>query len=60
MTPPDFKAARTSLGLTQAALGRELYCGAQHISNIERGTQVPSGTLCQLLRAVLLAHRREG
>lgn len=54
----EFKSARASLGLTQAALARELHCHPHHISNVEIGFRVPSATLCELLR--MLVREKEG
>ena len=50
MTPQDFRAARASLGLSQAELARVLHVHPHHVSNVEIGLRRPSETLCELLR----------
>lgn len=53
MTRVEFRAARASLGLSQAELARVLHVHPHHISNVEIGFRVPSETLCELLRMKL-------
>lgn len=58
MTPEQFREARKYLGLTQAQAAAMLgYGAAPRISEIERGVERPSDTVCRLLRAYLDGYR---
>jgi transcriptional regulator with XRE-family HTH domain len=46
----EFRAARTALGLTQAALAAVLRVSLSHVSHVEQGAEKPSEALCELLR----------
>lgn len=56
----EFRAARASLGLSQAELARVLHCHPHHVSNVETGFRVPSETLCELLRMKVEAKKKSG
>ena len=57
MTPTEFRAARASLGLTQAALAEALHVSRSHISHIEQGAERPSPALCAFLRLLVESAR---
>lgn len=58
MTPEAFRAARKSLGLTQAQAADMLGYGAQsRVSEIERGLINPGASVVRLLQAYLDGHR---
>ena len=53
MTPDDLKSARATLGLTQAALARELGVSRSHVSHVEQGCERASTALCAHLRLLV-------
>ncbi len=57
MTPDDIRAARATLGLTQAALARELEVSLSHVSHIEQGCCVASRGLCAHIRLLVASDR---
>lgn len=58
MTPDDIRAARRSLGLTQAQLADMLgYARSDRVSEIERGIERPSVAVRRLLQAYLDGYR---
>ncbi len=57
MTPDDIRAARAALGLTQAALARELEVSLSHVSHIEQGCALPSRGLCAHIRLLVASDR---
>ncbi len=54
MTPDAIRAARATLGLTQAALARVLGISRSHISHIEQGSETASTALCAHLRLLVM------
>lgn len=62
MTPAErFRAARQSLGLTQAQLADAMgYGDKMRISDIERGVRDPSPAAERLLQAYLDGYRPQG
>ena len=54
MTPAEFRAARATLGLTQAALARELGVSRSHVSHVEQGCERASTALCAHLRLLVM------
>jgi transcriptional regulator with XRE-family HTH domain len=59
MTPAEFRAARLSLGLTQAQLAEWLgYGDKMRVSDIERGVRDPGATVVILMEAYLSGWRR--
>ena len=58
MTPTDIRAARKSLGLTQAQMVPLLgYASQSALSNAETGKSDPNGAVVRLLRAYLDGYR---
>ncbi len=57
MTPNDIKTARATLGLTQAAMARELEVSLSHVSHIEQGCCVASKGLCAHIRLLVASDR---
>ena len=57
MTRDEFKAARLSLSLTQAALARELGVSRSHVSHVEQGCERASTALCAHLRLMVRVAR---
>lgn len=59
MTPDEFRAARQSLGLTQAQMAEWLgYGNVMRISEIERGLRDPGPAVLILMEAYLSGWRR--
>ncbi len=54
MTPTAIRAARATLGLTQAALAKALCISRSHVSHIEQGAEVASPALCAHLRLLVM------
>jgi DNA-binding transcriptional regulator YiaG len=58
MSPGEIRAARRSLGLTQAQLAAMLgYARSDRVSEIERGIEQPSAAVRRLLQAYLDGYR---
>jgi transcriptional regulator with XRE-family HTH domain len=58
MTPADFRAARLSLGLTQAQLAAVMgYSGQSRIAEIETGARNPSHAAQRLMDAYVAGYR---
>ena len=58
MSPCEIRAARRSLGLTQAQLAAMLgYARSDRVSEIERGIEQPSAAVRRLLQAYLDGYR---
>jgi transcriptional regulator with XRE-family HTH domain len=58
MSPGKIRAARRSLGLTQAQLAAMLgYARSDRVSEIERGIEQPSAAVRRLLQAYLDGYR---
>ncbi len=54
MTPAEeFRAARATLGLTQAALAQELGCTCSHVSHIEQGAVGVSNALAKHIQLLV-------
>jgi DNA-binding XRE family transcriptional regulator len=53
MTPEQFRAARKSFGLTQAAWGLLLGIGREHVAKLEAGTMPVSRTVAILVAMYL-------
>ena len=59
MTPAAIRAARDTLGITQAEFARWLgYADPSRISNLERGVRIPSTAVVLLIEAYLAGYRR--
>ena len=54
MTPAEFRTARATLGMTQAALARELGVSRSHVSHVEQGAEQASTALCAHLRLLVM------
>ena len=59
LTPAAIRAARDTLGITQAEFARWLgYADPSRISNLERGVRIPSTAVLLLIEAYLAGYRR--
>lgn len=56
MTSAEFRAIRRELGLSQAALGRELGITARQVSNLEQGKSQPRGAVAASAERLFQAH----
>ncbi len=57
MTPDQLKAARLSLGLSQAKLARVMDLDSHSVSRIERGVKRPPVRFVRLIRSYLKGYR---